>query len=382
MKTLYILFISLAVKAYAECWSEELGYPCCSKYIREPSYINDEGKWGLENGNWCEIDECWARESGYDCCSEDNQKVIYTDEMGSWGYENDNWCGIIVKKQEEEEQQPIKSSKTIPREKCPFYTYSPEQCTRQGGVASIVTKNGCPTPTCVIEQLPTEASQPVPEETNNNVVAAADECWAKEFGYNCCSKDNQNVIYTEEMYSWGYENDNWCGIVKVQEEEVQEEEIQEEEPIKSTKTIPRQNCPFYTYSPEQCTRQGGVASIVTKNGCPTPTCVIEQLPTEASQPEPEETNNNAVAAADECWAKEFGYNCCSKDNQNVIYTEDMYSWGYEKDEWCGIVKVQEEEVQEEEPIKSTKTIPRQNCPYYTYSPEQCTREGGVASIVT
>jgi arabinoxylan arabinofuranohydrolase len=35
-----------------ECWSEALGYPCCSECIN--AYAEDaDGKWGIENDNWC-----------------------------------------------------------------------------------------------------------------------------------------------------------------------------------------------------------------------------------------------------------------------------------------------------------------------------------------
>nr|AAB69348.1 cellulase [Orpinomyces joyonii] len=37
---------------------------------------------------------CWATELGFECCSEGNTRVVATDENGKWGVENGNWCGI------------------------------------------------------------------------------------------------------------------------------------------------------------------------------------------------------------------------------------------------------------------------------------------------
>jgi len=79
------------------CFSVALGYPCCSagKKVR---YTDKDGSWGVENGNWCGIDNdsmgtCFSVALGYPCCSE-GKEVRYTDEDGSWGVENGNWCGI------------------------------------------------------------------------------------------------------------------------------------------------------------------------------------------------------------------------------------------------------------------------------------------------
>jgi hypothetical protein len=80
-----------------ECWSEKLGYKCCSPgNIR--IYVTDaSGPWGVENKNWCGItekdDKCWSLSYGYKCCN--HCHVIYTDESGKWGAINDEWCGIV-----------------------------------------------------------------------------------------------------------------------------------------------------------------------------------------------------------------------------------------------------------------------------------------------
>jgi rhamnogalacturonan endolyase len=81
------------------CWSQSLGYPCCSSCNVE--YTDGDGEWGFENNNWCGIDKskcssnietCWSESQGFSCCN--SCDVVYTDESGSWGVENNNWCGI------------------------------------------------------------------------------------------------------------------------------------------------------------------------------------------------------------------------------------------------------------------------------------------------
>jgi len=76
-------------------------YPCCVG--NTVYYVDEEGSWGVENGNWCGIKSnasnaanpstsCWSKELGYNCCT--HCSVVYTDESGKWGVENNNWCGI------------------------------------------------------------------------------------------------------------------------------------------------------------------------------------------------------------------------------------------------------------------------------------------------
>jgi len=96
-----ILAVTLAYKVSAGCFSESLGYPCCSGCTIVTT--DENGDWGIENDNWCGIQSsckgssaaCWSLPE-YPCCSA-NANVIYTDNSGDWGYENDNWCGIVKK---------------------------------------------------------------------------------------------------------------------------------------------------------------------------------------------------------------------------------------------------------------------------------------------
>ncbi|ORX87246.1 concanavalin A-like lectin/glucanase [Anaeromyces robustus] len=75
-----------------------LGYNCCRNTC-SISYKDDDGNWGIENGNWCGIpftcyNGCWSMPD-YQCCR--NTRVSqYTDSAGNeWGIENNQWCGII-----------------------------------------------------------------------------------------------------------------------------------------------------------------------------------------------------------------------------------------------------------------------------------------------
>lgn len=138
-----ITFLNIKL-IYSECWSEPLGYQCCSidvdpifsdidgiwgsennqwcGIINSPSnenncednnccnnskikisYINNDGYWGVESGSWCKINidnnnninNCWSIEYGYGCCSTNNTDILYENDNGSWGTENNQWCGII-----------------------------------------------------------------------------------------------------------------------------------------------------------------------------------------------------------------------------------------------------------------------------------------------
>ncbi|OUM64797.1 Non-catalytic module family DOC2, partial [Piromyces sp. E2] len=73
------------------------GYECCSHCNN--IYEDEDGQWGVENGQWCGIPEqcseeetCWALKEGYPCC--DHCVIVSEDETGLWGIMNGKWCGI------------------------------------------------------------------------------------------------------------------------------------------------------------------------------------------------------------------------------------------------------------------------------------------------
>jgi endo-1,4-beta-xylanase len=82
----------------ASCWSASLGYPCCKSC--SVYYSDNDGKWGIENDNWCGIlSSCTGSNAscvgaqGYPCCQ--NTCTVYsTDADGKWGIENNDWCLI------------------------------------------------------------------------------------------------------------------------------------------------------------------------------------------------------------------------------------------------------------------------------------------------
>jgi len=83
-----------------KCWAKDIGYECCSAGNTEVLFSDENGDWGVENGNWCGMvtaaaaaeSKCWSEASGFPCCS--TCTIYYQDETGKWGVENDNWCGI------------------------------------------------------------------------------------------------------------------------------------------------------------------------------------------------------------------------------------------------------------------------------------------------
>jgi len=92
---LSIVALYLTTKVNAACWSDKLGYPCCSAGNSVVYYTDADGKWGVENDNWCGIpkDDCWSEALGYPCCKT-TTTVAFKDDSGNWGIENDEWCGI------------------------------------------------------------------------------------------------------------------------------------------------------------------------------------------------------------------------------------------------------------------------------------------------
>ncbi|ORX77459.1 hypothetical protein BCR32DRAFT_302558, partial [Anaeromyces robustus] len=88
-----------------KCWSELIGYECCSPEITG-IYAQDEyGNWGYDfnKDEWCGLltyeelipnDDCWSEKYGYSCCK---SCIVYeVDSIGSWGYEYNQWCGIPI----------------------------------------------------------------------------------------------------------------------------------------------------------------------------------------------------------------------------------------------------------------------------------------------
>jgi hypothetical protein len=160
----------LFTKAFAEqCWSKDLGYECCKSC--EVKYTDDDGEWGVEGDDWCGIpkscnpsnssEECFT--SDYPCCS--GCKVIYTDTEGDWGYENDEWCGI--------------------KDSCKATTTTTSKSTTTKSTTKVTTS-------------------PTPQKESS--------CWAEKLGYKCCKECT--VTFNDENGDWGFEDGDWCGILR------------------------------------------------------------------------------------------------------------------------------------------------------------------------
>ncbi|OUM66245.1 Non-catalytic module family DOC2, partial [Piromyces sp. E2] len=82
------------------CWSEPLGYKCCSTGCKSVVIYTDEnGSWSAENNEWCGVpascsyyNGCPGLKLGYKCCN--NCLIFDSDDSGDWGIENNEWCSI------------------------------------------------------------------------------------------------------------------------------------------------------------------------------------------------------------------------------------------------------------------------------------------------
>jgi len=83
------------------CLAETIGFSCCSSDNKVIYYQDEFGDWGFdfETNDWCGITpyvepkkECWSEKLGYNCCV--GCDIIEIDDDGKWGVENNEWCGI------------------------------------------------------------------------------------------------------------------------------------------------------------------------------------------------------------------------------------------------------------------------------------------------
>jgi len=86
--------------------------------------------------------------------------------------------------------------------------------------------------------------------------AASEDCFSLKLGYQCCSPDNQKIIYFDNDGDWGVEKGKWCGI--------------------------------------------------------------------------------SPADSSACWARKLNYKCCI-NTSDVVYIDEDGKWGIEKGKWCGII---------------------------------------------
>jgi len=139
---------------------------------------------------------------------------------------------------------------------------------------------------------PKTTTTKAPEQTS-------DSCWSSKLGFKCCT--GCDITYTDSDGDWGYENNNWCGILpscKIT-------------PIEDSCTKSGYPCCkdcTVIYSDE--TGKWGV-----ENG---DWCSIS------------DTCGGSSAVATNCPAD--GYNCC--EGCTVVDNSDGLKWGVENNEWC------------------------------------------------
>jgi len=71
----------------------------------------------------------------------------------------------------------------------------------------------------------TQSQPPKPKTTNTTyktitttggpVNTPSNDCVIASHGYPCCSSSNTKIVYQDESGDWGIENNNWCGITKI-----------------------------------------------------------------------------------------------------------------------------------------------------------------------
>jgi len=200
MKLTSTTCIALAVavaKVSADCFSTSMGYPCCSSNNTKVEYVDTDGEWGIENGNWCGIPPkvtCTGQNQGYQCCNSCN--VEYTDGDGPWGVENGQWCGI--KSSCNGQQQPQQPQKTTqPSNPQPTsinvsgVPLNPPPVT--GGQTGKTTRYwDCCTASCSWSEN-TKASHPVNVCKKDGVTRISNFTWQN--GNICDNKDPNNAGY-------------------------------------------------------------------------------------------------------------------------------------------------------------------------------------------
>jgi len=120
---------------------------------------------------------------------------------------------------------------------------------------TVISITSTSTITTSISSSSSSSSTPTNEKINQY------QCWAELLGYSCCA-EGITKVYAQDTYgdwSYDFEKQEWCGLT--------------------------------TY---------------------------EKHPSDS----------------DECWSEEFGYACCK--GCYIIETDDIGSWGYESNHWCGI----------------------------------------------
>jgi len=333
-----------------ECWSEKLGYPCCTYYNDRVESVDANGQWGSENGQKCGIrgtrpptttttttvkkecpivtfpldrctnkggrstrttitgcpiptcvfdEECWSEKFGYPCCSYYIENVISSDAYGNYSEENGKKCGIRGTRP----PIPITTTTTTTT------TTSTTSATTTTTTTTITTRVDCPRYTFPLDRCTNKGGRSTQYTTTGCAVPTCvfdEECWSEKLGYPCCSYYIDRVESTDENGQWGSEDGHKCGLRGTRP------------PIPITRTTTtiktKINCPVVTFPLDRCTNKGGRSTQYTSTGCVFPTCVFDE----------------------ECWSEKLGYPCCTYYNDRVESIDANGQWGIESGKKCGI----------------------------------------------
>jgi len=132
------------------------------------------------------------------------------------------------------------------------------------------------------------------------------ECFATKIqgNYHCCK--GCDVVYTDSDGDWGFENDEWCGIMDSCKPPVEKEEC----------FAQKQGYPCCSKCDVVYSDADGDWGLENDNWCGIKdTCNQGNVKTCFSLPD---------------------YPCCSDDNATVYFSDESGLWGIENGEWCGI----------------------------------------------
>jgi len=143
------------------------------------------------------------------------------------------------------------------------------------------------------------------------------KCLSEFIGYPCCSSEFTTVYAQDDYGDWGYDftKNEWCGLTK------------NEDPLSQGNS---DECWSEIYGYPCCSSKvkniyaqdeyGDWGYDFTKNEW----CGLAKHEDSSKQGESEE-----------CWSEIYGYPCCK--GCRIYETDSNGSWGYEFNEWCGII---------------------------------------------
>jgi len=243
--------------------------------------IGSLGHWYYETGHYEDDDYTWT---GDDRC----------DRKDPWGWwENDD---------------------PLPEVTIPVHVHNPED-----GTETVYTVENYPKAVTSLSGSTTAAtttvSQTEPEPTKTEPATNNEKCWAKDLGYSCCK--GCEVMYTDGDGKWGYENNDWCGIVDQNCKKAGTDNATPSKCFTEEKGMDYPCCKGcdIIYSDED-----GDWGLENDNWCGINSQIC----------------GGNKAAASTCFTEErdMGYKCCK--SCTVITSDEDGDWGVENSEWCGI----------------------------------------------